>query len=111
MDFTALSWLDPYQAEQALLALVSDRVAAAAAKRVQALIAVSDDEHDDGEDVLAVIKAPSGNVDPRALLATPLRLAARAWRSPEITARVGARRSRWRPRWLHCRLPGGPDGA
>ncbi|MDQ3677996.1 MAG: Tn3 family transposase [Actinomycetota bacterium] len=49
-----------YQAEQALLALVADRVAAAAAKRVQALIAAGDD--DDGEDVLAVIKAPPGNV-------------------------------------------------
>ncbi len=34
----------------------------AAVTRLQALIAVSDDEHDDGEDVLALIKAAPGNV-------------------------------------------------
>ena len=50
-----------YRAEQALLGLIAARVDAAAIERLEALIAVSDDEGD-GEDVLALIKAAPGNV-------------------------------------------------
>ena len=48
-----------YQAEQALLKLIAERVAAAAVARLEALITVSDDED---EDVLSLIKAAPGNV-------------------------------------------------
>ena len=51
-----------HRAEQALLGLIAARVDAAAIDRLEALIAVSDDELDDGEDVLALIKAAPGNV-------------------------------------------------
>lgn len=50
-----------HRAEQALLGLIAARVDAAVIERLEALIAVSDDD-DDGEDVLALIKAAPGNV-------------------------------------------------
>jgi TnpA family transposase len=50
-----------YRAEQALLGLIAERVDRAVVERLEALIAVSDDD-DDGEDVLALIKAAPGNV-------------------------------------------------
>jgi len=50
-----------HRAEQALLGLIAARVDAAVIERLDALIAVSDDD-DDGEDVLALIKAAPGNV-------------------------------------------------
>ncbi len=50
-----------HRAEQALLRLIAARVDAATIERLEALIAVSDDD-DDGEDVLALIKAAPGNV-------------------------------------------------
>ncbi|MGI8754274.1 MAG: DUF4158 domain-containing protein, partial [Acidimicrobiales bacterium] len=50
-----------HRAEQALLGRIAAHVDAAAIERLEALIAVSDDG-DDGEDVLALIKAAQGNV-------------------------------------------------
>ena len=50
-----------HRAEQTLLGLIAARVDASTIERLQALIAVSDDD-DDGEDVLALIKAAPGNV-------------------------------------------------
>ena len=50
-----------HRAEQALLGLIAARVDAATVERLEALIVVSDDD-DDGEDVLALIKAAPGNV-------------------------------------------------
>ena len=51
-----------HRAEQALLGLIAARVDAATVERLEALIAVSDDDDDEGEDVLALIKAAPGNV-------------------------------------------------
>ena len=51
-----------HRAEQTLLGLIAARVDAATIERLEALIAVSDDDDDDGEDVLALIKAAPGNV-------------------------------------------------
>ncbi|HEV7806481.1 MAG TPA: DUF4158 domain-containing protein [Solirubrobacteraceae bacterium] len=50
-----------HRAEQTLLGLIAARVDAATIERLEALIAVSDDD-DDVEDVLALIKAAPGNV-------------------------------------------------
>ena len=50
-----------HRAEQTLLGLIAACVDAATIQRIEALIAVSDDD-DDGEDVLALIKAAPGNV-------------------------------------------------
>ena len=50
-----------HRAEQTLLGLIAARVDGATIDRLEALIAVSDDD-DDGEDVLALIKAAPGNV-------------------------------------------------
>jgi TnpA family transposase len=50
-----------HRAEQALLGLIAARVDAATVERLEALIVVSDDD-DEGEDVLALIKAVPGNV-------------------------------------------------
>src|SRR5450755_979404 len=50
-----------YQAEQALLALIADRLDAVVVGRLEALIAVSDDD-DENENVLGLIKAAPGNV-------------------------------------------------
>ena len=50
-----------YRAEQALLGLIAARIDRDVVERLEALIAVSDDD-DDGDDVLALIKAAPGNV-------------------------------------------------
>jgi hypothetical protein len=55
-----------HQAEQALLTLIAERVGPAAVSRLEALIAVSDDED---EDVLGLIKAAPGNVSLDTMLA------------------------------------------
>ena len=55
-----------YQAEQALLALLADRLDPAVVARLEALIAVSDDDQD--ENVLGLIKAAPGNVSLETML-------------------------------------------
>jgi len=50
-----------HRAEQALLCLIAARIDHGIVERLEALIAVSDDD-DDGDDVLALIKAAPGNV-------------------------------------------------
>ena len=64
-----------HRAEQALLDRIAARVDAAAIERLEALIAVSDDA-DDGEDVLALIKAAPGNVSLDTMLAEIAKLEA-----------------------------------
>jgi TnpA family transposase len=54
-----------YQAEQALLALLADRLDPAVVARLEALIAVSDDDEDN---VLALIRAAPGNVSLETML-------------------------------------------
>jgi uncharacterized protein DUF4158 len=54
-----------YQAEQALLALITERLDPAVVARLETLIAVSDDEEDN---VLALIKAAPGNVSLETML-------------------------------------------
>src|SRR5450755_4843314 len=56
-----------YQAEQALLALIADRLDAVVVGRLEALIAVSDDD-DENENVLGLIKAAPGNVSLETML-------------------------------------------
>lgn len=51
-----------YQAEQALLKRIADRVEPVALERLEALIVVTDDDAHAEEDVLALIKAAPGNV-------------------------------------------------
>ena len=55
-----------YQAEQALLALIAERLDPAVVARLEALIAVSDDDQD--ENVLGLIKAAPGNVSLETML-------------------------------------------
>src|SRR5450755_3250058 len=57
-----------YQAEQALLALLADRLDPAVVARLEALIAVSDDDNDQDENVLGLIKAAPGNVSLETML-------------------------------------------
>ncbi len=64
-----------HRAEQALLGLIAARVDAAAIGRLEALIAVSDDD-DDGEDVLALIKSVPGNVSLDTMLSEIAKLEA-----------------------------------
>jgi hypothetical protein len=54
-----------YQAEQALLALIADRLDLVVVARLEAVIAVSDDDQDN---VLALIKAAPGNVSLETML-------------------------------------------
>jgi hypothetical protein len=54
-----------YQAEQALLALIADRLDPVVVARLEALIAVNDDEE---ENVLGMIKAAPGNVSLETML-------------------------------------------
>ena len=55
-----------HQAEQALLALIAERLDAVVVARLEALIAVSDDDED--ENVLGLIKAAPGNVSLETML-------------------------------------------
>ena len=55
-----------HQAEQALLALIADRLDPVVVARLEALIAVSDDDED--ENVLGLIKAAPGNVSLETML-------------------------------------------
>ena len=55
-----------HQAEQALLALIANRLDAVVVARLEALIAVSDDDQD--ENVLGLIKAAPGNVSLETML-------------------------------------------
>ncbi len=55
-----------HQAEQALLALIADRLDPVVVPRLEALIAVSDG--DEEENVLALIKAAPGNVSLETML-------------------------------------------
>jgi hypothetical protein len=83
-----------YQAEQALLTLITDRVDRAVATRLEALIAVSDDEHDDAQDVLALIKAAPGNVSLDTMLTEISKLEAiRAIGLPSACSRTFPQRS------------------
>ena len=56
-----------HQAEQALLALIADRLDPVVVARLEALIAVSDDDDED-ENVLGLIKAAPGNVSLETML-------------------------------------------
>jgi hypothetical protein len=56
-----------HQAEQALLALIADRLDPVVVARLEALIAVSDDDDED-ESVLGLIKAAPGNVSLETML-------------------------------------------
>jgi hypothetical protein len=64
-----------HRAEQTLLGRIAARVDAVAVERLEALIAVSDDD-DDGEDVLALIKAAPGNVSLDTMLVEMAKLEA-----------------------------------
>jgi len=57
-----------HQAEQALLALIADRLDAVVVARLEALIAVSDDDDSEDENVLGLIKAAPGNVSLETML-------------------------------------------
>lgn len=95
-----------YQAEQAGLKRIADRVEPVALERLEALIVVTDDDAHAEEDVLALIKAAPGNVSLDTMLTEISKLEA-IWAigypptcspaSPRRSSRAGAP-ARWSSR-------------